>query len=106
MYLDYNQIASDCKQRLQAMIGRTVILGHEWIRLKRLGFPFNAPYQYSFLLALTMPIEIRCCDSTPLVNLLKQRFGQERDVDQTEINHIKDYAWSYILDSVRYVWGG
>ncbi len=105
MYLDYNQIAADCKGKMQQWIGRNEIFTREWVELKRHKFPFDLP-QGRNLFIVGLPIEIRWLDSSPLIELLKKKFGPERDVSPTYIDDVMDYAWSHILYSTSYVYGG
>ncbi len=106
MYI-YEQIAHDCKDKLQSWSARTEILPREWAVLKHYGFPFDLPKgQLTECMLLFTPIEIRNLDSTPLIKLLIEEFGLGGNVDQTDINNIKDYAWSHIEFSISHVWGG
>lgn len=76
--------------------------------LKHHGFPFDLPEGTLLVECMLFftPIGIRRLDSTPLVKLLKEKFGLVRYVGQTDINNIRDYTWSRILFSISFVWGG
>ncbi len=106
-YCTYYQIAADCKNKLQEWSGKTEIRFAEWLVLKGYGFPFDLPEgaQTECVMFFT-PVEIKRLDSAPLIKLLREEFGLAQDVGQTEINNIRDYAWSHILSSISYVWGG
>lgn len=101
----YYQIAVECKDKLRKLIGGRPILPHEWFVLKKHDFPFNLSEndKHIFMFAL---IEIDKLDSSPLIYLLKRKFKFQQDVDDTDIKNIRDYAWSHILSSTSYVWGG
>lgn len=100
----YKEVADTIKQRLADYIGRPNILISEWFSLKKAKFPFEILFTF-FSIPILIPIS--SLDASPLVEILKKRYGYVSHsflcIKQKEI---EEYAWSIVLDSTTYVYGG
>ena len=98
----YKEVADTIKQRLADYIGRPYIMIGEWIFLKKALFPFEIP-----VTALLIRIPISSLDATPLVEILKKRYRYvSHSFTCKKQKEIEEYAWSIVLDSTTYVYGG
>lgn len=96
----YKEVADTIKQRLADYIGRPYIMIGEWIFLKKARFPFEIP-------VTTLLIRISSLDASPLVEMLKKRYGYiSHFLLCIKRKEIEEYAWRIVLDSTTYVYGG